>query len=79
MKKTINKKVYDTDKANDLGCKYCGDFGTPYGYEERLFVTKTSGQHFLYGVGGCESKYAEPLIEPLTDEQAAEWKKENGI
>ena len=74
MRKTINRKVFDTDKATDLGCKYFGDFGSVWGYEERMFVNK-DGQHFLYGVGGPESKYGKPVIELLTQEQAEEWKK----
>jgi hypothetical protein len=72
MKKTINRKVYDTEKSTDLGCKYFGDYGSPGGYEERLFAAK-SGQHFLYGVGGSESKHSTPSIELLTEDQAKEW------
>ena len=76
MKETINRKVYDTDNAKMLGCKYVGEFGQSDGYEERLLVTK-AGHHFIYGVGGAESKYIKPTIKPLTDKQAEEWKKEN--
>lgn len=78
MQKKISKKVYDTDQASNLGCKYVGEYGQPDGYEERLFVNE-DGQHFLYGIGGSESKYAEPTIELLSTEQADEWKKENGV
>ena len=78
MKETINKVVYDTDEAVELGFKYCEWFGAPEGYEERLFITN-DGQYFIYGAGGPESKYAEPVIELLSDEQAEEWKKENAI
>lgn len=76
MKETINKKVYDTDEAVDLGHKFCGLFGAPDGYEERLFIAE-DGTYFIYGVGGPESKYSEPAIEVVSDEQAEEWKKDN--
>ena len=78
MKATIKRKVYDTDTATSLGSKYVGEFGEPTGYEERLYITKTK-QYFIYGVGGSESKYSEPIIEPITEEQADDWKKENDI
>lgn len=78
MKKTINRKIFDTDNAVDLGCRYYGEFGTPEGYEERLFAKK-DGQHFIYGVGGPYSKYAEPTIEVITEGQAEEWKNGNAI
>jgi hypothetical protein len=79
MKKTINRKVYDTEKATHLGRKCVGEFGQPNGYEEQLFVVKKGqqNQHFIYGVGGPESKYSEPAIELITDTQASKWKKEN--
>jgi hypothetical protein len=76
MKMTINKKVYDTDLSESLGCKYVGEFGQPDGYEERLFKAEC-GQHFIYGVGGSESKYSEASIELVTVVQANEWLKVN--
>jgi hypothetical protein len=78
MKAIINKKTYNTDTSKQLGSKCVGEFGQPYGYEEQLFVTK-SGLHFLYGTGGADSPYVEETITALTDDEAACWKKENGI
>ncbi|MHA6252764.1 hypothetical protein [Oceanobacillus sp. CAU 1775] len=59
MKKIINKKIYDTDKAilvaeysNGL---FLGDFN--YIYEE-LYLTDT-GQFFLHAQGGPNTKYSE--------------------
>ena len=75
MRKVINRKVYDTDKSTQLGYKYMGKFGQPDGYEEQLFVTK-SGCYFIYGVGGSESLYGDPGINPLTDKQLKDWKKD---
>ena len=78
MRKMIDKKSYDTETARQIGYKYVGDFGQADGYEERLFVKKT-GEHFIYGVGGTESEYSEPVIKPLTDKQAKEWKKADNV
>ena len=72
MKKLINKKTYNTETAEEISRKASGGFGDPAGYEEILYKT-AKGEHFLYGVGGGESKYAEETIIPLTDEQAAEF------
>ena len=76
MRATIKRKVYDTDDAAQLGFRYFGEFGQPDGYEERLFADQ-NGQHFIYGIGGPESPYSEPIIRLLTARQAVNWKKEN--
>ena len=76
MRKIVKGKLCDTATAKQLGVKYSGTFGEPDGYEEQLFVTKTK-QHFIYGIGGTESKYAKPNIVLATDEEAADWLKEN--
>ena len=76
MKKLINKKWYDTATATRLRVKNAGEFGDAGGYEEQLFVTK-SKQHFIYGNGGPDSKYVKPTIELCTEEQAADWLKDN--
>jgi hypothetical protein len=75
VRKTIDKKVYDTDKDEHLGFKYVGVFGHLNGYEEQLFVTK-KGQHYIYGVGGPESIYVKPTIKLLTPEEADLWEHE---
>ena len=88
MQWTIDGKEYDTDTA-----KYIGRFrNTPYWndahfFEETLFRTKT-GEFFLYGHGGTQSKYAyispggrrnpAQRIIPLTDEKAKEWMQQHG-
>ena len=75
MKKRIGNKRYDTDTADLLEYKYVGEFGQVDGYEERLFVTKKTKEYFLYGIGGPESKYSSETIEPMSEEQAGEWKE----
>jgi hypothetical protein len=76
MKKRIQGKLCDTDSATLLGTKYAGEFGHSDGYEERLYLTRTK-QHFMYGVGGAESKYPKETINLIMDAEAEEWKKEN--
>lgn len=70
MKKTINKKVYNTDTATVVKTVTYSYFGDPAGYEETLYQTK-KGDFFIYGVGGAESKYAEPTIIAVTADEAA--------
>ena len=76
MKKLINKKWYDTNTATLLSVKFVGEYGDTDGYEEQLFITKDN-QHFIYGVGGVDSKYAKSIIELFTEQQAQEWLDEN--
>jgi hypothetical protein len=76
MRKRIDGKYCDTETATNLGTKYVGEFGQADGYEEALYVTKTK-QHFIYGIGGAESKYTEPAIELCTEKQANDWLKAN--
>ncbi|MDR0248168.1 MAG: hypothetical protein LBI44_00675 [Oscillospiraceae bacterium] len=78
MKKTINKKTYNTDTGKHIGQKYHGEYGQPDGFEEQLFVAE-DGKHFIYGAGGPDSPYPVPDIKVLTEKAATDWKKENGI
>ena len=76
MKATIKKKTYDTDNAKSLGSLYFGEFGQTDGYEEQLFVAE-DGQHFIYGIGGSDSPYSEPVIKLLSNKEAESWMKDN--
>ncbi len=76
MKKIINRKTYNTDTAEQLGHLCIGTFGDPAGYEEMLFKTK-SGNFFLYGAGGADSKYPQQAITPVTKKEADAWLKNN--
>ncbi|MBE6759068.1 MAG: hypothetical protein E7554_03140 [Ruminococcaceae bacterium] len=69
MKKTINKKVYNTDTATAVKTNTVSYFGDPAGYEETLYKTK-KGDFFVYGVGGAESKYPEETIVAITADEA---------
>lgn len=84
MKKIINGKVYDTDKARDLGFD-CGGDGFSH-WREELYQKRT-GEYFLHGEGGPMTKYAVHTdqnrwsggerILPLTPESARQWAEEH--
>lgn len=82
MKKIINNKRYDTDKAEACGSDsygYPGDFNW---WEETLYQKRT-GEFFLYGEGGPMSRYAVTIdqnswsggekIMPLSLDAARQW------
>lgn len=82
MKKTINKKVYDTTTATELASDsygYASDFNH---WVEKLYRTKR-GNYFLYGRGGASSRYGRSCgnnscgggsdIIPMTREEALDW------
>ena len=71
MKKTINRKVYNTDTATAVKTNTVSYFGDPAGYEETLYKT-SRGDYFVYGIGGEESKSGiSPQELPELLEQAA--------
>ena len=84
MKKNINGKTYDTEKATCLArfiFSHCED--ADYCYE--VLYQKENGEFFLYGEGGANSRYACYVssrgwsrgkdIIPLTETKAKEWRK----
>ncbi len=66
------RHVYDTEKATELKSRSIGEFGDPAGYEETLYQTR-NGFYFVYGVGGEGSPYAEPTINPISEDEANAW------
>ena len=72
MKKTICKKVYDTEAA-ELVCKYTsGNYGDAAGYEEILFKMPEGG-YFVYGNGGADSPYPEEKISRIAENKTKAW------
>lgn len=84
MKKIINGKKYNTDTAKAVGtfsnnAYSWSDFSH---FEETLYV-KSTGEFFLFGSGGPNTKYAEYLgnnswsggseITPMSEHEAREW------
>lgn len=81
MKKIINGKVYDTDKAKAVGWYFSGE-DRLHRVSETLYRKRT-GEFFLHGDGGAATSYAEPRgdggwapgerIAPLSYVAAREW------
>lgn len=88
MKKIIQGKLYDTDKAKMVAgySAPCGRSDFHY-YEEELYRKRT-GEFFLYGYGHADSKYGKPCgqnewcageqIVPITYDDAQAWMEEHG-
>lgn len=84
MKKIINGRQYDTDKAQYMGGDSGGE-GFTY-WSEELYQKRT-GEFFLYGEGGARTRYARAIsdnswsggekIIPLSLEAAREWAEEH--
>ncbi len=83
MKKVINGKIYDTEKATEI---HSYSFSNPRDFNyvnETLYQTPRSKVFFLAGEGGANTKYRVAVgqnewsggekICPLTKEQALEW------
>jgi len=82
MKRIFEGKVYDTEKAEEIG-EYTSihpvtDFRW---YEEHLYKTR-KGNYFMVGEGGPKSPYTTPVgngisgdkkLIPITEEEAFEW------
>lgn len=85
MKKIINKKMYDTDKAILVDEYWNGLGSSDFRYfSEELYITKR-GEFFLYGSGGAMTNYAKSNgkstwgsseIIPLSPDEAYEWLEE---
>ena len=86
MKKIINGKRYDTETAEYIGSTSWGDGPRDFNYWSEELYRKRTGEFFLHGEGGANSKYREEIsmnswsggerIIPLTDEEAREWAEE---
>ena len=83
MKKIINGKRYDTDKAVCIGSYKHSHAGSINYVNEGLYVTPRSGKYFIAGSGGANTKYSQRVsnnswsggdrIQPLSKEDAFEW------
>lgn len=88
MKKIIDGKMYDTEKAEWVASSSYGNGWGDFNYEsETLYITK-NGQWFLSGEGGPLSKYSisvgmnqtsgSEVIELYSEEEAKLFIEENG-
>lgn len=81
MKKIINGKVYDTEKAAQKASYNNGRYGDFAYLSETLYLKKT-GEYFLHGEGGAQTRYAGrtgnmyhdgEAIVPVSYQEAKEW------
>ena len=87
MRKIINGKSYDTEKATEVGC-WSNNLSTrDFHHCTETLYRKRTGEYFLHGEGGAMSKYARAIdtnswsgsedIKPLTVEEARRWAEKN--
>lgn len=86
MKKIINGKVYDTDKAEEMGYWEYSNPSDFHHISETLYRKRT-GEFFIWGEGGPMTKYARAIeqnswsggqrIMPLSLAEAREWAEEH--
>ena len=87
MKKIINGRVYDTDKAKELGTYANAGSWRDFSHLEETLYRKKTGEYFLHGEGGPATKYAKAVdqnswsggerIMPMTYDEAREWAEEH--
>jgi len=82
MKKVINNLLYNTDTASKIGTWDNGCQLSDFEYVEETLYRKKTGEYFLHGEGGANSKYGVwhgntggwgEVIRPYTPEEAQEW------
>ncbi len=86
MKKIVYGKKYDTETAKNLG-GWSNDYPVrDFNYCEESLYRKKTGEYFLFGEGGPNSKYRERYpdgwgsgwsITPLTEDEAKDWAMEH--
>ena len=82
MKRIINNRRYDTEKAKEIG-RGSGGFPGDFNYYEEVLYKKRTGEYFIYGRGNANTKYAVQVdsgtwsggsaITPLSYGEAREW------
>lgn len=87
MKKIIGGKLYDTLTAAKIACCYSEEPPTAPNFLQETLYRKKTGEFFLHGKGGSESKYAKlkggkqwcgaEAIIPLSYESAQSWAEKN--
>lgn len=83
MKKIINGRVYDTEKAKELGTYANYGSWRDFSHLEETLYRKKTGEYFLFGEGGPMTRYAEAegqngwsggkRIMPMTYDEARGW------
>ena len=86
MKKVIKGKLYDTEKAEELASAENSERPSDINYVQETLYKKRTGEFFILGYGGSNTRYAKhederwtagQLIQPLSYEQAQAWAEKN--
>lgn len=87
MKRIINQKRYDTDKAVKVGEYWNGLSKSDFGHITETLYRKRTGEFFLHGQGGANTKYAKAVgtncwqgderLMPLEFDTARKWAEEH--
>lgn len=87
MKKIINGKKYDTETATVVAEWSTPDSWNSHTHTEETLYRKKTGEFFIYGEGGPQTKYATDMgqgawmmgdkIIPLSFEAARKWAEEH--
>lgn len=83
MKKIINRKLYDTETAQEIAFRSNGGSWSDFSHLEETLYRKKTGEFFLHGEGGPMTCYCEHTgpnyvsggeqIIPMTYDEAADW------
>ncbi len=87
MKKIINGKKYDTETAKEIGFYSNGGTWRDFNHVEETLYQKRTGEYFLFGEGGPNTRYAERVdnsgwiageqITPMSYSEAQKWCEKN--
>jgi len=87
VKRIINQKRYDTDKAVKVGEYWNGLSKSDFGHITETLYRKRTGEFFLHGVGGANTKYAKAVgtncwhgderLMPMEFETARKWAEQH--
>lgn len=86
MRKIIDGKKYDTDTATEVADWHNDCAKSDFGFVHEWLYRKRTGEYFLYGEGGPETRYAEAYpgggwqwgagLVPLSYDEARRWAEE---
>lgn len=87
MKKVVERKLYNTETAEEIASWSNGYYGSDFRRCEESLYRTSKGAYFIAGSGGPCSKYAVPTgngfaggsdLFPVSKERAYEWLEETG-
>lgn len=87
MKKIINGKLYNTDTAQAIHTIFGAESQSDLCYYEETLYKKRTGEYFLYGEGGPNSKYGRRIdsnswgygygFSPISYGRAKQWAEDH--